>query len=161
MHIQHRLRDIPGLTKIRPILSVSRRPIRRQFTPTTRTDFPLRPKHAPQQRAVLLAQQKQPGTRWPAQIPIYTDPLSWPHTSPQNLGARAVYVRTRRERKVFPRERSPCYVVKESHRPGTSQLMNSRKNDQVKTRAINFRVPESVWQAAAERATLAGKGVNE
>lgn len=48
----------------------------------------------------------------------------------------------------------------ESHPPGISQLMNSRKSDQVKTRAINFRVPESVWQAAAERATLAGKGIN-
>jgi hypothetical protein len=30
-----------------------------------------------------------------------------------------------------------------------------------KTRAINFRVPESVWKAAEERATLAGKAVNE
>ncbi len=30
-----------------------------------------------------------------------------------------------------------------------------------KTRAINFRVSESVWKAAEERATLAGKSVNE
>lgn len=39
--------------------------------------------------------------------------------------------------------------------------MNNRKSDQVKTKAINFRVPESVWQAAVERAAVAGKGVNE
>jgi hypothetical protein len=39
--------------------------------------------------------------------------------------------------------------------------MNSQSNGQPKTRAINFRVPENVWKAAAERATLAGKGVNE
>jgi len=30
-----------------------------------------------------------------------------------------------------------------------------------KTRAINFRIPERVWKAAEERATLAGKSVNE
>src|SRR5919205_109433 len=30
-----------------------------------------------------------------------------------------------------------------------------------KTRALNFRVSESVWRAAQERATLAGKTVNE
>jgi hypothetical protein len=30
-----------------------------------------------------------------------------------------------------------------------------------KTRALNFRVSESVWKAAKERATLAGKSVNE
>src|ERR1041385_570527 len=30
-----------------------------------------------------------------------------------------------------------------------------------KTRAINFRIPESVWKAAEQRAVLAGKTVNE
>jgi hypothetical protein len=30
-----------------------------------------------------------------------------------------------------------------------------------KTRAINFRIPERVWKAAEQRATLAGKMVNE
>jgi hypothetical protein len=30
-----------------------------------------------------------------------------------------------------------------------------------KTRAINFRIPESVWKAAEQRAILAGKTVNE
>jgi hypothetical protein len=30
-----------------------------------------------------------------------------------------------------------------------------------KTRAINFRIPESVWKSAEERAVLAGKSVNE
>lgn len=32
---------------------------------------------------------------------------------------------------------------------------------ETKTRAINFRILESVWKAAEERATLAGKTVNE
>ncbi len=32
---------------------------------------------------------------------------------------------------------------------------------QRKTRAINFRVPEGVWEAAQERAVLASKSVNE
>lgn len=32
---------------------------------------------------------------------------------------------------------------------------------ETKTRAINFRIPERVWKAAEERATLAGKSVNE
>ena len=30
-----------------------------------------------------------------------------------------------------------------------------------KTRAINFRIPKRVWKAAEQRATLAGKSVNE
>ena len=38
---------------------------------------------------------------------------------------------------------------------------DQHKSDERKTKAINFRVPESVWEAARERATLAGKGVNE
>jgi hypothetical protein len=32
---------------------------------------------------------------------------------------------------------------------------------ETKTRAINFRIPGSVWEAAERRATLAGKTVNE
>ena len=32
---------------------------------------------------------------------------------------------------------------------------------ETKTRAINFRIPESVWKAAGKRASLAGKSVNE
>jgi hypothetical protein len=32
---------------------------------------------------------------------------------------------------------------------------------ETKTRSINFRIPERVWKAAEERATLAGKTVNE
>jgi hypothetical protein len=39
--------------------------------------------------------------------------------------------------------------------------MSSSNRSETKTRAINFRVPERVWRAAEERATLAGKGINE
>jgi hypothetical protein len=39
--------------------------------------------------------------------------------------------------------------------------MNSQNNGQPKNKAINFRVHDNVWKAAAERAALAGKGVNE
>jgi len=39
--------------------------------------------------------------------------------------------------------------------------MSSSNKSETKTRAINFRVPERVWRAAEERATLAGKGINE
>lgn len=39
--------------------------------------------------------------------------------------------------------------------------MTSYKDDRLKTRAINFRIAESVWEAAHERAVLAGKSVNE
>jgi hypothetical protein len=41
------------------------------------------------------------------------------------------------------------------------QLMISQKKDKKKIQAINFRIPESVWEAAHERAILAGKNVNE
>lgn len=39
--------------------------------------------------------------------------------------------------------------------------MTNQKDDERKTRTINFRIPESVWEAAHERAVLAGKSINE
>jgi predicted DNA binding CopG/RHH family protein len=39
--------------------------------------------------------------------------------------------------------------------------MTSPKDNEKKTKTINFRIPESVWEAAHDRAVLAGKSVNE
>lgn len=63
---------------------------------------------------------------------------------------------------TYPLAGRPYFL---SHLARTQMSLRVRKQTtagaETKTRAINFRIPERVWKAAEERATLAGKSVNE